>query len=116
MKVGFITRDDEHVQGQLRSAPRLLVYQVTAAGSRLERSCAFDPAADRSTHRLEALAGAALVYVAAIGPSMAARLAARGVQAATAREGTPIRDVLRSLERRLRGPGAAALLPAGGPA
>ncbi len=101
MKVAFATTDWEHVQGQLRRARRLVVYEVMADGWRLYRSCSFEDAAARSEHRIQALAGAAILYVAAIGPSTAARLAAHGIRAATAPEGTPIRDLLVGIARKL---------------
>jgi nitrogen fixation protein NifX len=80
----------------------VVVYDVSAQGIRFERACSFEEVAARSEARIQALAGTAIVYVAAIGPSGAARLAARGIQAGTARRGTPIEDLLRKLERELK--------------
>lgn len=99
MKVAFSTADGEHVQGELRRASLLVLYDVTADGWHFSRISAFDSSTDRSEQRIEAIADAALVYVAAIGPSTVARLAARGIRAATAREGTPIAHVLDGLVR-----------------
>lgn len=106
MRIAFATRDGEHVGGQLRRAPRVAVYDVTAEGWQLARMCCFDPVAHRSHHRIQAIAGAAIVFVGAIGPSLAARLAAIGVRAATAREGTPIRELLAATQESLVQPGA----------
>lgn len=102
MKVAFATRDGEHVNEQLRRAPKLVVYEVSAAGWRLDRTFAFDPEGrHRTDERIHAIADSAVVYVSAIGPSAAARLAARGIRAATAPGGARIQDLLAELQRLL---------------
>jgi nitrogen fixation protein NifX len=102
MRVAFATGDCEHVNEQLRGASHLVVYEVTAAGCRLDRTCAFASDARHGTdERIRAIAGSAIVYVSAIGPSGAARLAARGIRAATSPAGTRIRDLLADLCRML---------------
>jgi nitrogen fixation protein NifX len=100
MKVAFATRDGAHVNEQLRRSPQLVVYDVTA--SRQERTSvfAFD-AQDRTDERIRAIAGSAIVFVTAIGPSAAARLASHGIRAATAPAGTRILDLLSELRRML---------------
>jgi nitrogen fixation protein NifX len=117
MNVAFATRDGVHVNEQLRRASRLAVYEVTAAGARLERTCHFASGAGlRTGERIDAIAGSAIVYVSAIGPSAAARLAARGIRAATAPAGTPIAHLLGVLVERSRRAAAGPLAtPAGGP-
>jgi nitrogen fixation protein NifX len=109
MKVAFATRDREHVNEELRRAAQLLVYEVTAEGHRLEREWAFPAeAGHRSDDRIRAIAGSAIVYVSAVGPSVAARLASRGIRVATAPDGARISDLLAELQRmiasRERGP------------
>lgn len=99
MRVAFATMTGENVEGQFRRTPRLVVYEVTETGSRLERTCPFVDGSHRSQDRIQAIADASMVFVAAIGPSIAARLASRGIRPATVPEGTPIRDVLTALER-----------------
>jgi nitrogen fixation protein NifX len=102
MRVAFATRDGEHVNEQLRRAPQLMVFEVTAAGHRLERTCPFEPGGRYGTdERIRAIAGCSIVYVSAIGPSSAARLATRGIRAATAPEGTRIQELLAALRRLL---------------
>lgn len=101
MKVAFATRDGEHVNEQLRRAPRLVVYEVTAAGSRLDRTCDFASDALRTDERIRAIAGSAVVFVSAIGPSAAARLASRGIRPATA-AGARIQELLDELVGVLR--------------
>ncbi len=101
MKIAFATTDGEHVQGELRRTPLVVVYDVGPSGIQLDRASAFREGAARSEDRIRALAGTGMVYVAAMGPSTAARLAARGIRPATAPEGTPIRDLLATLARTL---------------
>ena len=95
MKVAFATADREHVNEQFRRASQLVVYEATADGWRLDRTCAFPPdRAIKTDERMRAIAGASIVFVTAIGPSSAARLAQRGIRAATAPAGTRIDDLL----------------------
>jgi nitrogen fixation protein NifX len=95
MTIAYATTDGVHVDEQFRRASHLAVYEVTAEGHRLERMCAF--AADRSIkteERLQAIAGASIVYGVAYGPSSVNRLVRRGIRAATAPAGTRIDAVL----------------------
>jgi nitrogen fixation protein NifX len=108
MRVAFATDDGRHVGGQLRRAVYLVVYQVTAKGSWFERLCSFKSDLNRSEDRIEAIADAAVVYVEAIGPSLAARLGVRGIRPATARAGTAIEELLSGLEQRLAAGGDLA--------
>jgi nitrogen fixation protein NifX len=95
LRVAFATADREHVNEQFRRASHLVVYEVSPTGWRHERTCVFPPErALRTDERIGAIAGAAIVFVTAIGPSSAARLAQRGIRAATAPEGTRISDLL----------------------
>ena len=100
MRVAFATRDGEHVNEQLRRATHLVVYELTP--SRQERTCvfAFDPA-DGTDRRIRAISGSAIVFVTAIGPSAAARLAAHGIRPATAPAGTRIEQLASELGRLL---------------
>jgi nitrogen fixation protein NifX len=107
MRVAFATLDGLHVNSDLRGAPRLDLYEVTCQGARLQRVCELQSAGRGLGARLEAIAGAELVYVAAIGPSAAARLAAHGIGVATSPGGAPVDALLDDLVRRLRGAGVA---------
>ncbi len=104
MKIAFATTDGEHVHGELRRAPIVVVYEVGPSGFQLDRASAFREDTARSEDRIRALAGTGMVYAAAMGPSTAARLAARGIRPATAPEGTPIRDLLATIARSLTPP------------
>jgi nitrogen fixation protein NifX len=95
MRVAFATSDCERVDEEFRRASHLVVFELTPAGFRLDRVFAF-PAGGRfgTDVRIRAVHDAAIVYVAAMGPSTAARLGAHGIQPATAPAGSPIRDLL----------------------
>lgn len=101
MKVAFATVDGRHVQGELRRASLVVVYEVDREGWQLDRLSSFDGHAQRSQHRLEAIDGVSIAFAAAMGPSTAARLAARGIRPATAPDGTAIDDLLIALSATL---------------
>lgn len=101
MKVAFATRDGVHVQGELRRTPLVVLYDVTADGFRLDRASSFANGSARSEQRIEAIAGAEIAYVGAIGPSTAARLARRGIRPAPAHEGAPIDEILAAIVQQL---------------
>jgi nitrogen fixation protein NifX len=89
MHVAFATSDLVHVDAQFVAAPHLAVYDVTARRAVLEHVFVFGPAADggaryRFADRAAAVAGCAILYVVAAGPSIVARLAASGIRPATA--------------------------------
>jgi nitrogen fixation protein NifX len=109
MKIAFATSDCTRVDEQFRRATHLAVYEITASGHRLDRICAFP--LDRSVktqQRIDAILGASVVYVSAIGPSSAARLAAHGIRPATLPTGTPIAKVLAAFEADARDPACRA--------
>lgn len=101
--------DGVHVDQQFRRASRLAVYQLDAAWARLDQTFTFAPEGSvRTEERLEAIGGAAIVVGTVFGPSSVARLAERGIRAATARPGTRIAELLARfarLEREAHVPG-----------
>lgn len=99
--IAFATRDGVHVNEELRRSSGVVVYEVGAGVHRLARVATFAPGAGRTEDRMLALAGCALVYVSAAGPSIAARLASRGIRVATAPVGTPIERLLQELRALL---------------
>lgn len=110
MRVAFASSDCEHVNEQFRRSSQLVVYDVAAGGFRLDRIFEFPPGGGHGTDdRVRAIDGTTLVFVSAIGPSSAARLAAHGIRAATAPEGTRIQVLLAYVCRMLASsPGLAA--------
>lgn len=109
MRIAFATSDGVHLDQQFRRAARLAVYELRPTGPRLEQVFAFAPdRAVKTEERLAAVRGVSVVYGTAFGPSSAARLAQRGIRAATAPAGTPIADLLaRFVGRGARAPSAA---------
>lgn len=98
MLIAFATSDCARVDEQFRRASHLAVYEITERGHRLHRIWAFPQ--DRSVktqQRIDAIRGVATVYVSAIGPSSAARLASHGIRPATLPPGTPIARILAAL-------------------
>jgi nitrogen fixation protein NifX len=88
MHVAFATTDLVHVDAQFGSAAHLAVYEVSARGAVLEHVVVLGAAGEggeryRFADRAAAVAGCAIVYVAAAGPSLAARLARHGLRLAT---------------------------------
>jgi len=116
VRVAFATSDAEHVNEQFRRASHLAVYDVTPSGSRLEQVHAFTrEGGHRSGDRMRAIAGAAIVFVVAIGPSSAARLGMHGIRAATAPAGTRIAALLEELSQQLAARPPAAGTPGAAP-
>lgn len=108
MKVAFATQDLAHVDAHFGWTPNLLVYEVTPEGARPVAQHRFGQAAedgdeDKLGPRLEAIADCAILYVAAIGGSGAARAVARGIHPIKARGPEPIADVLEKLRAVLAG-------------
>jgi len=104
MKVAFATSDLELVNEQFRSASHLVVYEITPGASLLERICVLP--LDRKVgtdDRIRAIDGASIVFVSAIGPSLAVRLAQQGIRVATTPSGTRIAAVLAWIGARAYG-------------
>jgi nitrogen fixation protein NifX len=98
VRVAFATGDCEHVDEQFRRSSHLVVYELTSTGFRLDRIYAFGSGSRLSTDdRIRTILGSAIVYVATIGPSVAARLVSHGIQPATAPAGSRIQDLLAEL-------------------
>jgi nitrogen fixation protein NifX len=109
MTVAFATTDLVHVDAQFVSASHLAVYDVTARGAVLEHVLVFGAAGDggasyRFADRAAAIAGCAILYVAAIGPSVVARLARWGIRPATASAENRIESLLARVSALLAGP------------
>ncbi len=108
MKVAFATRDLAHLDAHFGWTPSLLVYEVTPEGARPVAQHRFDAAEedgdeDKLEPRLAAIADCAILYVAAIGGSAAARAVSRGIHPVKGREGEAIGDVLEKLRQVLAG-------------
>ena len=101
MRVAFATQDCEHVD-ELRLTSHLVVFEVTGGGAEVHRVFAFPSGRRTGTEaRIRTILDADLVVVAAIGPSLAVRLASQGVRPVTAPGGARIRDVVAALAREV---------------
>lgn len=109
MKVAFATQDHQRVDAHFGWAPHLAVYDVTAQGSRFVQDFAFGGAAvedgneDKLGPKLAAIADCAIVYVAAIGGSAAARVVASRVHPVKVTTPELILDILGKLQAVLQG-------------
>ncbi len=108
MKVAFATQDLAHVDAHFGWTPTLLVYEVTAEGAHPVAKHGFAEAAedgdeDKLGPRIAAIADCAILYVAAIGGSGAARVVASGIHPIKARGPEPIAEVLEKLRAVLAG-------------
>lgn len=109
MKVAFSTQDKQRVDAHFGWARHLAVYDVTAEGYRYLRTFDFggdlqeDGNEDKLAPKLAAVADCAILYVAAIGGSAAARVVAARIHPIKVAQPEPILDILERLQEVLRG-------------
>ena len=109
MKVAFATQDQQRVDAHFGWAKHLAVYQVTPAGYRFVEDFPFgedlaeDGNEDKLAPKLDAIRDCAIVYVAAIGGSAAARVVASKIHPIKVAAPEPILDILDKLQDVLKG-------------
>ena len=109
MKVAFATQDQQRVDAHFGWAQHLAVYDVTPTDCRFVQDFAFgddlaeDGDEDKLGPKLDAIADCAIVYVAAIGGSAAARVVARKIHPIKVAQPEPILDLLDKLQAVLAG-------------
>ena len=109
MKVAFSTQDKQRVDAHFGWAKHLAVYDVTAEGYRYVQTFDFgselqeDGNEDKLAPKLAAIADCAILYVAAIGGSAAARVVAVKIHPIKVTQPEPILDILEKLQEVLRG-------------
>jgi nitrogen fixation protein NifX len=109
MKVAFATQDQQRVDAHFGWARHLAVYEVTAEGSRFVQSFGFgddlaeDGDEDKLGPKLAAIADCAIVYVAAIGGSAAARVVASKIHPIKVNSPESIGDILVKLQAVVKG-------------
>ena len=109
MKVAFATQDQERVDAHFGWARHLAVYDVSPAGYRFVEDFAFgdnlaeDGNEDKLAPKLEAIGDCAIVYVAAIGGSAAARVVASRIHPVKVSTPEPILHILDKLQEVLKG-------------
>lgn len=109
MKVAFATQDQQRVDAHFGWARHLAVYDIDASGYRFTQDFAFgddlaeDGNEDKLSPKLAAIGDCAIVYVAAIGGSAAARVVASKIHPVKVNQPEPILDILDRLQQVLQG-------------
>ncbi len=109
MKVAFATQDKQRVDAHFGWAKHIAVYDVTATGYRFVETFHFgedlaeDGNEDKLAPKLEAIQDCAILYVAAIGGSAAARVVAVKIHPIKVPAPEPILDILEKLQEVLKG-------------
>ena len=109
MKIAFATQDQQRVDAHFGWAKHLAVYDIDAAGYRFVQDFAFgddlaeDGNEDKLSPKLAAIHDCAIVYLAAIGGSAAARVVAAKIHPVKVASPEPILDILDKLHDVLKG-------------
>lgn len=109
MKVAFATQDQQRVDAHFGWAKHLAVYEIDAAGHRFVQAFSFgedlaeDGNEDKLAPKLAAIGDCAIVYLAAIGGSAAARVVAAKIHPIKVAQPEPIAEILDKLQDVLKG-------------
>ena len=109
MKVAFATQDQQRVDAHFGWAKHLAVYEIGPGGYHFVEDFGFgedlaeDGNEDKLAPKLAAIHDCAIVYVAAIGGSAAARVVASKIHPVKVNQPEPILDILDKLQDVLKG-------------
>lgn len=109
MKVAFATQDLQRVDAHFGWAKNIAIYEVTPNNHRLLEAVQFDGDLeedgneDKLAPKLEVIDDCAILYVAAIGGSGAARVVARNIHPVKVSEPQSIAEILEKLKDVLKG-------------
>jgi len=109
MKVAFSTQDLQRVDAHFGWAKNIAIYELSAEGYRFLEAVQFegdlqeDGNEDKLAPKLEAIKDCAILYVAAIGGSGAARVVAQGIHPMKVPQPELITDLLDKLQQVLKG-------------
>lgn len=109
MKIAFATQDGVQVDAHFGWTPSLAVYDLSPEGYALAGTYRFagdaqeDGNEDKLSPRIEAIKDCAIVYVAAIGGSAAARVVAHRIHPVKVSRPEPIADILNKLRQVIGG-------------
>ena len=109
MKVAFATEDGQHVNAHFGWAKKIAIYDITPDDCRFVNCVEFignleeDGNEDKLAPKLEAIKDCAILCVAAIGGSAAARVVAKNVHPIKVAETQAIEDSLQQLQKVLNG-------------
>jgi nitrogen fixation protein NifX len=109
MKIAFATQDQQRVDAHFGWAKHLAVYEISPEGYQFLQDFPFgedlaeDGNEDKLAPKLEAIKDCAIVYVAAIGGSAAARVVASKIHPIKVNQPEPIMDLLDRMQEVLKG-------------
>lgn len=109
MKVAFATQDEQRVDAHFGWAKHLAIYDVTPEGFSFVQTFHFgedlaeDGNEDKLAPKLDAIHDCAILYVAAIGGSGAARVVALKIHPIKVPQPEAILDILEKLQEVLKG-------------
>lgn len=109
MKVAFSTQDLQRVDAHFGWAKNIAIYELSAEGYQFLEAVQFegdlqeDGNEDKLAPKLDAIKDCAILYVAAIGGSGAARVVAQGIHPMKVPQPEPIVDLLEKLREVLKG-------------
>jgi nitrogen fixation protein NifX len=109
MKVAFATQDLKRVDAHFGWAKNIAIYDVSPTGHALVEAVAFDGDLqedgdeDKLAPKLEAIKDCAILYVAAIGGSGAARVVAQKIHPVKVNQPEDITELLGKLSEVLKG-------------
>jgi nitrogen fixation protein NifX len=109
MKIAFATQDKQRVDAHFGWAKHIAVYDVTPAGYTYVETFDFggnleeDGNEDKLAPKIDLIRDCAIVYVAAIGGSSAARVVAAKIHPIKVTQPEPILDLLDKVQEVLQG-------------
>ncbi|HMD73701.1 MAG TPA: nitrogen fixation protein NifX [Steroidobacteraceae bacterium] len=109
MKIAFATQDLKRVDAHFGWAKNLAIYEISPESHRFLEAFQFDGDLqedgneDKLTPKLNAIHDCAILYVAAIGGSAAARVVAKNIHPVKVGQPEDIADILRRLQTVLGG-------------
>ena len=109
MKIAFATQDLKRVDAHFGWAKHLAIYEVSPEGHRFLEAIQFDGDLqedgneDKLTPKLNAIHDCAILYIAAIGGSGAARVVAKNIHPVKVAQPEAIVDILGRLQTVLKG-------------
>ena len=109
MKVAFATQDLKRVDAHFGWAKNIAIYEVTPEGSQFLEAVQFDGDLqedgneDKLAPKIEVVKDCAILYVAAIGGSGAARVVAHKIHPVKVNQPEEISDLLQKLVEVLKG-------------
>jgi nitrogen fixation protein NifX len=109
MKIAFTTQDLKRVDAHFGWAKTIAVYELTDTECKLAEVLRFegdlkeDGNEDKITPKVDAIKDCAIIYVAAIGGSAAARVVQSGIHPIKVTQNEEISDLLAKLQTVLKG-------------